>query len=1120
MADISRWLAEHGLGHHAATFRENGIAGDVLRDLTEADLRELGLNIGDRKRLLKAVAALDAAPTSAPTAALGSSASPPRGSPAERRQLTVMFVDLAGSTELSHRLDPEDFRELLRTYHTAVARLIVRHEGHVAKHLGDGVLAYWGWPRAQEDAAERAVRAGLALTDAIGRLGSAPRAPALQVRVGIATGLVVVGDLVGEGGAARDEVVGETPNLAARLQAQAEPGTVVIAATTRRLIGSVLACEALGAQRLRGFPAPVPAWRVVGEAPASSAPLPRQADGFAPLVGREAELARLIESWEQAKAGHGQAVLLTGEAGIGKSRCVEALRERLVGEEHLERLYACSPLHETSTLHPVLAQLARAAGFRHDDPPGQKLAKLAAELSLPDAEAGEAVSLVAELLGIPAGGQRPTAEMGAPRRKARTLDLLAAQMLRGSPPDRPLLLVFEDVYWADPTSLELLGLLVERVRARPALLVITARPGFRPVWGASAHARVLPVERFSRIEAAQLAAAVADGRALPPELLEQILDRADGVPLFVEELVRAVLESGPASPGPGSYLSAGSAPAVPATLRDGLMARLDRLGPARQVAEIGAALGQSFSLELLAAVLPWPAAELEAALAALLGAGLLRKAVGDSRPAYLFKHALVREVAYETLLRERRRELHARVADVLERQFPGTPPELLAQHHARAGATWQAVRCWLDAGEQSLRQSASAEAVAQLSAGLELLQELPEDTERHRWEARLNLALGQALSLAKGRAAPEVGHAFGRARELLGRHGEPMADLAAALLGLYGFHLHRAELNEARAAAEELLHLAEWQGDAAVRAAALGIGGASAFFLGRLAAARSSLEAALADGTLARHPAFAAYGLDPRQLALGYLGWTVLVLGHPEEARRRSGQAVAEAEALPHQPAALAAALFADCVVRQLRREPGAVRAQAERLAALAGEQGFPLWLAGAAVLQGWSAAVEGRPDGATRQMRQGLAAWRATGAEHLVPYFQALLAEACGQEERPAEGLRLLEDALSRAERTGERWCEAELLRLRGGLLLLRAGRNRAAAEACLHRAHALASRQGARLLELRALVSTVRLRARDGGRRAAPARRLLAAAYEGFTEGLDTPDLIEAGQLLAAPA
>jgi class 3 adenylate cyclase/predicted ATPase len=1115
MVDIARWLAEHGLGHHAAAFRENGIAGDVLRDLTEADLKELGLNLGDRKRLLKAVAALDAEPTDAPTEATDASA-PPRASPAERRQLTVMFADLAGSTELSHRLDPEDFRELLRAYHTTVAGLIVGHEGHVAKHLGDGVLAYWGWPRAQEDAAERAVRSGLALTDAVARLGRAPGAPVLQVRVGIATGLVVVGDLVGEG-AVRDEVVGETPNLAARLQAQAEPGTVVIAATTRRLIRSVFTCEALRARRLRGFPVPVPVWRVIGEAPASSAPQPRRAAGFAPLVGREAELAQLIESWERAKAGQGQTVLLTGEAGIGKSRCVEALRERLVAEEHVERHYACLPLHKTSTLHPVLAQLAHAAGLHRADPPEQKLARLVAALDLPDAQAGETLAPVVELLGIPTGGPRPGEEAGALRRKARTLELLVGQMLR-CPPDQPLLLVFEDVYWADPTSLELLGLLVERVRTQPALLVVTTRPGFWPAWSAWAHVRELPIERLSRTEAAQLAAAAADGGVLPPELLEQILDRADGIPLFVEELVRAVLEVGLASPEPRDHLPAGPAPAVPATLRDGLMARLDRLGRARQVAEVGAALGQRFSLELLAAVLPWPAAELEEALAALLAAGLLRKAAADARPSYVFKHALVREVAYETLLRERRRELHARVADVLEHQFPGTPPELLAQHHARSGATWQAVRCWLDAGEQSLRQSAPAEAIAQLSAGLELLRELPEDTERHRWEARLHLALGQALSLAKGRAAPEVGHAFGRAWEL-GRHGEPTADLGAALLGLYGFYFHRAELNEARAAAEELLHLAEWQGDAAGRAAALGIGGAIAFFLGRLPAARSSLEAALADGTLAQHRSFTAYGLDPRQLALGYLSWTVLVLGHPEEARRRSNQAVAEAEALPQQPAPLAASLFAACVVHQLRREPEAVRARAERLAVLAGEQGFPLWRAGAAVLQGWSAVDEGDPDGALRQMRRGLAAWRTTGAEHLVPYFQALLAEACGRAGRPAEGLRLLEDGLARAERTGERWCEAELLRLRGELLLLRAGRNRAKAEACLRRAHALADRQGARLLALRALVSAARLRANSGGGRGvASIRRLLAAAYEGFTEGLDTPDLIEAEQLLAA--
>ncbi|HET6521210.1 MAG TPA: adenylate/guanylate cyclase domain-containing protein [Geminicoccaceae bacterium] len=1119
--DVAAWLRDLGLGRYAEAFRANDIDAAVLPELTAEDLVAIGVtSVGHRRKLLAAAAALRDRPPSAagppaparPEPDAASAAAGPTAAAAERRQLTVLFCDLVGSTALAAGLDPEDLRGVISAYHATVAEVIARFGGHTAKYLGDGVLAYWGWPRAHEDATARAVRAGLALVDAVGRL-SPHGVPALRVRVGIATGLVVVGDLIGAG-APRAEVVGETPNLAARLQALAAPGAVVVAGTTRRLIGPGFACEDLGERRLKGFPAPLRAWRVVDEAPAADAFEARRAADPGPLVGREPELARLLERWERAKAGRGQVVLLTGEAGIGKSRLAEALRERLAREGRVERRLACSPLHETSTLHPVLAHLERAAGLRRDDPPERKLERLEAARAPADAAAREAVPVIAGLLGIPTGGQRPQAEVRPQRRKERTLELLADHML-GRPPDRPLLVVFEDVYWADPTSLELLGRLVERVRALPALLIVTSRPGFAAGWSGQAHVLALPLGRLGRADGASLATAVAGGRMLPPELLEQIMDRTDGVPLFVEELTKAVLESGLLTDAGDRYVPAGPlpAPAIPETLRDSLMARLDRLGPAKRVAQIGAVIGQGFALDLLAAVVPSPPGELRAALAALLGAGLIRKAGGGARPAYAFKHALVREIAYETLLRERRRQLHARVAEVLERRFPDTQPELLARHHARAGATRAAVRCWLEAAELSLRRSAPVEAVAQLSEGLDLLATLPEDAERRRREIRLRLALGQALSLTEGRAAPEVGRAFGRARELC-RREDDAPELVAALFGLYGFHFHRAELNEARAAADELLRLAEWRGDAAMQAVALGIGGSIAFFLGRLAAARSSLGAALADDAdpAWRQASDAAHGFHPRLLSLTHLCWALLVLGHPDEARRRSRGAIGGAEAQPHRPAALAAALFSDGVVSQLVRDREAVRERAEALIALAGEQEFPLWLAGGTILRGWSLGDGDETGGAIGQMRRGLAAWRATGAEHLVPYFHALLAGACARGGRPAEGLRLVDEGLARAERTGERWCEAELLRLRGELLSLRAGRNRAAAEACLRRARAVARRQGARLWELRAAVSLARL-GTGGGRRA---RGLVVPVYERFTEGFDTPDLRDARALL----
>jgi predicted ATPase len=686
------------------------------------------------------------------------------------------------------------------------------------------------------------------------------------------------------------------------------------------------------------------------------------------------------------------------------------------------------------------------------------------------------------------------------------LALLTEHLLR-RPSGRPLLLVFEDVYWADPTSRELLGHLVERVATLPVLLVVASRPGFSAGWTALGHVLVLPLDRLGRADGALLAAATAGDRTLPAALLDEILDRTDGVPLFIEELTRAVVEAGLTDAAAADLLPA---PQVPEILQDSLMARLDRLGPAKQVAQVASVLGQSFSRELLAAVLPLPAPTLEEALAVLQDAGLLRKTWDDAGRSFAFKHALMREVAYETLLRSRRRKLHARVAEALERRFPGSPPELLAQHHARAGAARAAARCWLRAGELSLRQSAPAEAIAQLGAGVEQLATLPDDAERRRLAARLHLVLGEALGLARGRAAPEVGQAFARALELA-RRQDDAPELAAALAGLFGCRFHRAELNEARAAAEELLHLAEGQGDAAMRTVAQGLAGSTSFFLGRLAAARLSLEAALKDADSGPEEDLGPADAFPSRLSsLAHLCWTLLVQGQLDEGRRRSRAAVRQAADQPRRPADRAAALFADAVVHQLVGDRDAVLAQAEALKTLAGEQDFPLWRAGAAILHGWSLmSQEGM-----REMRQGLAAWRATGAEFLVPYFQALLAGACVWADRPAEGLRLVEDGLARAEQSGERWCEAELLRQRGELLLRRGGRNRAAAEAALRRARAVAHRQGAKLWELKASVSLVRL-----GNGAPRTRRILGPVFDTFTEGFDTPDLIDAQKLLEAP-
>jgi class 3 adenylate cyclase len=751
--EIGAWLRALGLGQYEQAFRDNAIDAEVLRELTGDDLKDLGVSlVGHRRKLLAAIAALRGGAASSSSPSSRAEPAPPvapspasRAHKAERRHLTVMFVDLVGSTALASRLDPEEMREVIGAYQDTIAGEVLRFEGHVAKFMGDGVLAYFGWPRAHEDAAERAVRAGLAVTEAVARL-RAPTGSSLATRIGIATGLVVVGDLVGEAEAQEQAVVGETPNLAARLQALARPGDMLIAERTRRLVGSLFELEELPAAVLKGLPEPVSAYRVLGEGEAEGRFEAMHGTNLAPLVGRAHELGLLFDRWERAREGEGQAVLLAGEPGIGKSRLVSAVRERLAHEPHTPLSYFCSPFHQTSALHPVIAQLERAAGFARDDDPPRRLAKLEALLAQATADVAGTAPLLAELLSIPTEGRYPPLGLSPQRQKERTLEALLDQ-LAGLARHRPVLAVYEDVHWADPTTLELLDRAVDRAQALPLLVVVTFRPEFAPRWTGRGHVTLLTLSRLGRREGAVLVGRVAGGKALPAEVLEQIVAKTDGVPLFVEELTKAVLEAGLLREEGERYVLEGPLPplAIPDTLQGSLLARLDRLGPMREVAQIGACIGRVFNHELLAAVAPLGDNELREALAQLCGAELIFCRGTPPETTYAFKHALVQDAAYRSLLRGRRRQLHARIVEVLERDFPGTieaEPEVLAQHCAQARLVGKAVGYWLKAGELAIRRSASAEAIAQLKKGLELVVGLPDDLARAGLELELWTALG------------------------------------------------------------------------------------------------------------------------------------------------------------------------------------------------------------------------------------------------------------------------------------------------------------------------------------------------------------------------------------------
>ena len=751
MQDLAHWLDELGVSEYTQRFVENGIDFTVLPDLTDQDLKDIGVLLGHRRKLLRAIAELKGVEKGELKPAPPAAASVAPQDTAERRQVTVLFSDLVGSTALSARMDPEDLREVISAYQKCVAETVRRFGGFVAKYMGDGVLAYFGYPQAHEHDAERAVRAGLALVEAVPKLTTAAGSP-LQVRAGIATGLVVVGDLIGAGAAQEQAVVGETPNLAARLQGIAEPNTIVISEGTRKLLGHLFDLQDLGAKELKGIEGGVRAYEALRPSALESR-FEALRVATTPLVGRDEELDLLLRRWEQAKRGDGCVVLISGEPGIGKSRIAETIVERIVGEPHTRLRYFCSPHHQDSALYPSIAQLERAAGFRREDTPEQRLAKLEAVLAQGTNDLSEAVPLVADLLSIPTGDRYPPLNLTPQKRKEKTLNTLLAQ-LEGLAARQPVLMVWEDVHWSDPTTRESLDLLIDRVPTLRVLVILTFRPEFTPPWIGRPHVTMLTLNRLPRRQGAEMIAYVTGGKALPKEVAEQIIERTDGVPLFIEELTKTVVESGIVTEAGDHYAVAGptASLAIPTSLHASLLARLDRLAPTREVAQIGAALGRSFSYELISAVAGMPQQKLDEALDQLASAELIFRRGVPPDAEYTFKHALVQDAAYSMLLRGRRQQLHARIVTTLEKQFPevvSTQPALMAQHSSQADLTEKAVGYWLKAGQQATARSAMTEAVAQLQKGLDLLKSMPDDPSRQQQELELRIALGQALAPQK-----------------------------------------------------------------------------------------------------------------------------------------------------------------------------------------------------------------------------------------------------------------------------------------------------------------------------------------------------------------------------------
>jgi class 3 adenylate cyclase/predicted ATPase len=1111
---VSEWLEQLGLEQYASNFSDNDIDAQLLAQLKDADLKEIGISsLGHRKKILGAIETLDQQESEAiiPITSTGE---------AERRQLTVMFCDLAGSTELSQRLDPEDLREVNRAYQDACKMAIERYDGYVARYMGDGVLAYFGFPHAHEDDAERAVHAGLAVVKSVAGL-NIPLGDAqdieLGVRVGIATGPVVVGDLIGEAASQESAVVGETPNLAARLQAMTNINCVVIGPETHDLAGGRFEYEDLGDSVMKGIAKPVRVWRVIAPSIAESRFEAMHRSDVTPLVGRQSEIGLLLERWEYAKEGDGQVVFFSGEPGIGKSRITEALCEHTIADDPILLRYQCSAYHLNSALHPVIEQLERTAGFNSEDLPDTKLEKLES-LTSQASHTMTTISLIyAQLLSIPVDDRYAPLELSPEQLKRATLDALILQMEIHSK-HRPVLLVFEDVHWSDPTSLELLGLIVSRVQTLAVLVIITFRLEFSPPWNGPSHITSLRLNRFSRSRAVKLIERVSGGKPIPSEVCDRIIEKADGVPLFLEELTKSIIESELIEDKGSHYALTGpmSDFAIPNTLNDSLMSRLDRSASMREVAQVAAVIGREFSHDLLAAVSTLTSKSLEDALDRLIDATLIFRDKLSTSPHYVFKHALVQNAAYESLLKAKRRDLHARIAKILDEEFPDKAdmePELLAHHYTEAGLGEPARRYWLKAGQQGIRQSAHAEAIAHLQRGLSMVETLPDGKEKVRTEIEFRVALGVSLLGKEGAESPIVGENYLRAQMLCEQLGES-EHLYPVIWGLWFHRFMSSGLRQARELADLLLEVGQNRNDTKLLMEAHHCQWAERFISGDLTTALEHCD----QGTQLYRPdthhalTFIYGGHDPGVCALGVSGALLWLLGYSEQSREKCDLANNLATELTHS-STTADSLAMDLVVCAFQRDEEKIEKKAKKLLMFTETEQMAAYPNLAEGLIGWVMFQRGDNQEGLKIMREA-----AEGLlEKCNPWSVvavSLIAESLGQMGEVKEGLNLVEDAISLVQRDGVHWCEAELYRVKGKLLLNMVTEASSAAEDAFKRAMEIARAQNAKALELRAAVDLASMW--KTMEKKAPARELLSPIYEWFTEGFDTADLRQAKALL----
>jgi class 3 adenylate cyclase/predicted ATPase len=1116
MREIEDWLEKLGLSEYAHCFAENRIDFSILPELTDQHLKDLGIALGDRLKLLRAIRDAGGTPPRSPKLV----ADPKVQELAERRQVTVLFSDLVGSTALSARMDPEDLREVISAYQNCVAEEVRRFGGFVAKYLGDGVLVYFGYPEAHEDDADRAVRAGLELIAAL----SALKMPvSLHTRVGIATGLVVVGDLIGSGEAQERGIVGETPNLAARLQGIAEPNMVVIAESTRRLLGNLFELKDLGDRELKGIAGSVGAWAALRASTIESRFEALHASGLTGLVGREEETELLLRRWSKAKTGEGQVVLLSGEAGIGKSRLTAALVERLASEPHTRLRYFCSPQHPDSAFYPIIGQMVRAAGLAHDDSPKAKLDKIDALLTQTSTSV-EHSALLSEMLSLPNDGRYLSVDALTPeQRRQKTLEALGSQVEKLAR-QSPVLMIFEDAHWADPTSLEVLSRWVDQIATLQVLLIVTFRSEFEPPWIGRPHVAALTLNRLAQREVSAIVDRVIGNKLLSANIRHDIIERSDGIPLFIEEITKAVLEAESETVAEQTIAAIQSpSRAVPASLHASLLARLDRLGAAKEVAQIGAAIGREFSHALLSAVTHKPDAELGPALERLIASGLLFRQGVPPHATYLFKHALVQDAAYGTLLREQRRTLQSRIAETLESQFADiaeSQPELVARHCTEAGLIEKASRLWGKAGQRSLSRSALVEAAEQLTRALNQIVTLPATPELRREQITLQVALINALFHVKGYAAPETKAAVEHARYLieqakaLGEAPEDPLLLFSVLYGLWVANLVAFDSELCVDLAGQFLSLAEKAETTGATMLGHQMLGISLQTRGDITGGRAHYDQAIALYDPVKHRRLATrFGQDSRVVVLSRRSAALWLLGYPDAALADAEHALTDAREMGHAASlmyTLGHGLFARYECGNYANAAAAV----DELIALAEKKGTLFWKGFGLMHQGCVCALNAQPSDAIRLITSGMETRELTGATLWIPFFLSHLARAYAALGNFEGARRSIHEAITTVETTNEGWCEAEVYRTAGEIMLLTPERDAAKAEAYFSHGLKIAGSQKAKTWELRSAMGMARLW-RDQGK-CHEACELLAPIYGWFTEGFATRDLKEAKAVL----